>query len=767
MADKIVFGVEFDAKTGQAQLKTFVDGFEKVGNSAKLAGEKSKKSFSDAISGVERFSNLLSNLKGAFSQVFNSFSEAVGYSNQYETALTGLAKTAENFAQSQLDAKKAAIELSKDGLVNVTANATSLKFLMQSGFDLQQAMNLTGAAKDMGAFGRTTLDFNQAMIDFARGVKTGSLELTENIGFTQRFSAIMKTANVDISNGIDLRNNLAQREAFYNAVLKEGELNKGNAQKYLETTAGAMQAMSTQINILKKDIGDFVKIIIADLLPNIKSLVAWLKDNLAVVIAGLAVGIMLVLVPAVNVFITALVSLTATLGIATMGVSTLIGVLATFIAFKYADKMIEDAKATKEFNDKIEEATNSVNGLTEAQLRNKKIEAYSDMSKMSFALSDINKQIIKQIELQYKANRGADAFGFEKAQRNIETLREEKKALLENIKIKQAERNATDKALTATKKVTDPKTQTDAEKKAAEDKLKIEYDAIIESMNMSFESYEYDRSLNKKAQEEKLQNTKDIIKSETELEQEKAVILKQLADEQKAANEQWKLDNATSLEFIKGGYDSLTSGISAFIQTGINGGNALKAAWSSFSSSILNMIAQIIAKAIAMQAVLGILNLVTGGTGGFFTGAVKALTGEFGGLPSQFRPKLAGGGVLWQGASHAQGGIPVEVEGDEITLTKGVYRNPVLRGIASMINQAAGGVQIPNAPRASQLAAGGLPALNSSGSSSDNSIVMAMITTVSESVNGLTKQIERFKQTSDKSVFTMSANGQKEIMAVV
>lgn len=57
------------------------------------------------------------------------------------------------------------------------------------------------------------------------------------------------------------------------------------------------------------------------------------------------------------------------------------------------------------------------------------------------------------------------------------------------------------------------------------------------------------------------------------------------------------------------------------------------------------------------------------------------------------------GGVL-RGPSHAGGGIPMlgrggvvygEAEGDEIVLTKGVYRNPALRRAASIINELGGG----------------------------------------------------------------------------
>lgn len=54
-------------------------------------------------------------------------------------------------------------------------------------------------------------------------------------------------------------------------------------------------------------------------------------------------------------------------------------------------------------------------------------------------------------------------------------------------------------------------------------------------------------------------------------------------------------------------------------------------------------------------------------------------------------PTKAERGMVLRGPSHAQGGIPIEAEGDEIILTKGVYRDPRLRRIASDINYAAGG----------------------------------------------------------------------------
>lgn len=58
------------------------------------------------------------------------------------------------------------------------------------------------------------------------------------------------------------------------------------------------------------------------------------------------------------------------------------------------------------------------------------------------------------------------------------------------------------------------------------------------------------------------------------------------------------------------------------------------------------------------------------------------------------RQKFTLGGIpdgVLRGPSHAQGGIPLEAEGQEIILTRGVYRNPGLRSMASAINVAGGG----------------------------------------------------------------------------
>lgn len=55
--------------------------------------------------------------------------------------------------------------------------------------------------------------------------------------------------------------------------------------------------------------------------------------------------------------------------------------------------------------------------------------------------------------------------------------------------------------------------------------------------------------------------------------------------------------------------------------------------------------------------------------------------------------KKARRGAVLRGPSHAQGGIPIEAEGDEIILTAGVYRDPTGRAMASDLNARYGGIR--------------------------------------------------------------------------
>ncbi|HAT77027.1 MAG TPA: hypothetical protein DCS19_09330, partial [Flavobacterium sp.] len=210
-------------KTLIAQLEAEYKTYQTVKDSS-LDNTRAKTSFSEFAQTAGGLTLAFGGIKNAISSTFATVGDWVSKSNLYESALVGLSSTATAFGQSQYQAREAAISLAKDGLVSVTAAASTLKMLMSTGFSLKESLQMSEAAKDIGAFGRVTQDFNQAFMDFGRGIKTGSVELFENIGLTQKMASVMKNANIPMSEGINLTESLAQRQAVLNSVLKQGNI---------------------------------------------------------------------------------------------------------------------------------------------------------------------------------------------------------------------------------------------------------------------------------------------------------------------------------------------------------------------------------------------------------------------------------------------------------------------------------------------------------------------------------------------------------------
>src|SRR5574344_829772 len=171
-------------------------------------------------------------------------------------ALMGLESVAKAYGVSVEDATKATKDFTNDGLLQMKSATTGMKNILSTGFNVSEAMKLSQALKDIGAFNNVTGDLGQAYEDVTKGMRTGSIELIENIGLTQKLSAVMKAAGVDISNGIDLTNNAAQREAFYNMVLKEGEKFKGNAAKLANDQASSQEKANAAMKEAADAIGN-------------------------------------------------------------------------------------------------------------------------------------------------------------------------------------------------------------------------------------------------------------------------------------------------------------------------------------------------------------------------------------------------------------------------------------------------------------------------------------------------------------------------------
>ena len=141
--------------------------------------------------------------------------------DQTKIALIGVSSVAKSFGEDGGIAVKYTKEIvaMSGGMVDLQQSAQGLKFLIASGFNLEEAMDLTKSMLDIGAFNNVVGDLGQAYLDATKGIKTGSVELTENIGLTERLSSVMKRAGISIENGIDVSNIAAQRTALYNSII--------------------------------------------------------------------------------------------------------------------------------------------------------------------------------------------------------------------------------------------------------------------------------------------------------------------------------------------------------------------------------------------------------------------------------------------------------------------------------------------------------------------------------------------------------------------
>ena len=178
------------------------------------------------------------------------------YAGESAIALRGLAAVSTSFGQDVSKATQYAKQLSSDGLITLEQSVRTLKNLISTGFSLEQAFDMSKAMKDVGAFNNVVGDLGQAMEDASKGYKTGSIELIENIGLTQKLSTILDRANVSYKDGINLSTDMEQRRAVYNAILEEGNKFQGNANQLAEEYAGKAKQAEVSVNNLKKAIGE-------------------------------------------------------------------------------------------------------------------------------------------------------------------------------------------------------------------------------------------------------------------------------------------------------------------------------------------------------------------------------------------------------------------------------------------------------------------------------------------------------------------------------
>src|SRR5574344_1681491 len=97
-------------------------------------------------------------------------------------ALMGLESVAKAYGVSVEDATKATKDFTNDGLLQMKSATTGMKNILSTGFNVSEAMKLSQALKDIGAFNNVTGDLRQAFEDATKGMRTGSRSEERRVG---------------------------------------------------------------------------------------------------------------------------------------------------------------------------------------------------------------------------------------------------------------------------------------------------------------------------------------------------------------------------------------------------------------------------------------------------------------------------------------------------------------------------------------------------------------------------------------------------------
>jgi hypothetical protein len=196
----------------------------------------------------------------AITKVIGKLKAAADRTNEYTMSMRGLNEVSKAYGQDGGAAQKMAKEIEEmsKGMVSASQAAQGLKFLISSGYSLDKASEMSKALLNVGAFNNVVGDLGQAFVDSAKGIKTGSIELIENIGLTEKLSSVMKRAGVDTSNGIDITNNAAQAQALYNSVMNQGEIFQGNLEEATKGNIAAQAEFDIVIDKIIRKLGDKV-----------------------------------------------------------------------------------------------------------------------------------------------------------------------------------------------------------------------------------------------------------------------------------------------------------------------------------------------------------------------------------------------------------------------------------------------------------------------------------------------------------------------------
>src|SRR4030067_765599 len=175
-----------------------------------------------------------------------------------KSSLIGLETVARAFKQDQDEAKKAAVELAKDGLLTVGEAAMGLKNLL-SRMKLEDAIRLMNGLKDSAAFNRQGFfAYGESIVRTTEGIKNLISNTADAAGITKNLNIIMKEQGFTLEDLDKADRKVAASQALVNGFIKETSIFAGDSKKILEELGGQKAKVKSQAGLLAASIGDLL-----------------------------------------------------------------------------------------------------------------------------------------------------------------------------------------------------------------------------------------------------------------------------------------------------------------------------------------------------------------------------------------------------------------------------------------------------------------------------------------------------------------------------
>lgn len=198
-------------------------------------------------------------ISAGFDRLVGGLRDSVQEAVELENALVGLKSVAAATGQDVGGIEDAAKRLAADGLIPLTEVSASLKNLLATGLDADQAVSLFESLRDAAAFNRSgQLSLAEAIRGATDGIKNQNSTLVDNAGVTKNLSIIYKEYAAQLGKTVGQLTEAEKTQAAFTGITKEAALFQGDYNRLLGTFSGSLSRVQGEFRFLLAEIGQLI-----------------------------------------------------------------------------------------------------------------------------------------------------------------------------------------------------------------------------------------------------------------------------------------------------------------------------------------------------------------------------------------------------------------------------------------------------------------------------------------------------------------------------